>query len=197
MDDFRPISTETLSDAWGALTRHRFALRRRDGTWDEQVREVYDHGHGAAALLHDPEADTVLLVRQFRLPLKLAGQDPYPIEAPAGLLENAAPAERMRAELMEETGYEARGLTHVIDLVMSPGSVTEHIACFIGAYTRDAPSGAGGGAAEEGEDIEVLHIPLPQALDMVRDGRISDAKTVVLIQHLVLSRGVSPDGGIG
>lgn len=185
---YRPIATETLSDAWGALTRHRFALRLNDGTWDEQVREVYDRGHGAAALLHDPEAGTVLLTRQFRLPMQVAGRDPFVIEAPAGLLEGADPAERMRAELMEEAGYAVGALTHVTDLVMSPGSVTEYIACFTGIYSRGDRAGDGGGARDEGEDIEVLHVPLPEALAMVRDGRIADAKTAFLIQHLVLAR---------
>ncbi|MGB3554599.1 MAG: NUDIX domain-containing protein [Jannaschia sp.] len=187
-DRFRPLSSETLSENWGTLTRHRFALRLRSGEWDEQVREVYDRGHGATCLLLDPEAGTVLLTRQFRLPMQVVDADPMLIETPAGLLDGAEPGERMRAELMEETGYEVGELTRVADLVMSPGSVTEILACFIGTYRRTAQVGAGGGAAEEGEDIEVLHVPLDDALAMVRDGRIRDAKTAFLIQHMVLER---------
>ena len=185
---FRPIDEKILSDNWGMLTRHRFALRLRNGEWDEQVREVYDRGHGAACLLHDPEGDTLLLTRQFRLPMQVSGQDPYLIEVPAGLLEGAEPGERMRSELMEETGYEVGALTHVTDLVMSPGSVTEYLACFTGTYRRDRKAGAGGGSAEEGEDIEVLHLDFAEALAMVADGRIRDAKTAFLIQHLALVR---------
>ena len=187
-DRFRPISSDVLSDNWGTLTRHRFALHLRDGTWDEQVREVYDRGHGATCLLYDEVAETVLLTRQFRLPLQVSGQDPMLIETPAGLLDGAGAAERMRAELMEETGYGVSDLTHVTDLVTSPGSVTEYLACFIGTYMRGAQLGPGGGEAEEGEDIEVLHIHLPDALAMVADGRIRDAKTAFLIQHLALKR---------
>lgn len=187
-DTYRPIDVELLSDRWGTLTRHRFALRLRDGRWDEQVREVYDRGHGACCLLHDPEGDTLLLARQFRLPMQVSGQDPYVIEAPAGLLEGAGAEARMRAELMEETGYEVGALEHVADLVMSPGSVTEYIACFSGTYRRAARSGQGGGAEGEGEDIEVLHVPVADALAMLRDGRIRDAKTAFLIQHLALRR---------
>ena len=188
-DRFRPIDSTLLSDDWGRLTRHRFALRLRDGTWDEQVREVYDRGHGAAALLHDPAADTLLLTRQFRLPMQVSGQDPYVIEVPAGLLDGAAPAERMRAELIEETGYAVSDLTHVTDLIMSPGSVTEYLACFTGTYARGERAAAGGGAAGEGEDIEVLHVPVAEARRMVADGRISDAKTAFLILHHLLGRG--------
>jgi len=187
-DSFRPISSDVLAEDWGTLTRYRFALRLRDGTWDEQVREVYDRGDGASALLHDPQADTVLLVRQFRLPVQVSGDDPFVIEAPAGLLDGADPAERMRAELVEETGYAVSELTHVTDLIMSPGSVKESLACFTGTYARHDQAAEGGGARDEGEDIEVLHIPFGEALAMVRDGRISDAKTVVLLQHLALKR---------
>lgn len=187
-ETFRPLDSDILSDNWGTLTRHRYALRLRDGRWDEQEREVYDRGHGATCLLHDPDGDTVLLTRQFRLPLQVSGQNPYLIETPAGLLDGAEPGERMRAELMEETGYGVGTLTHVVDLVMSPGSVTEYLACFTGTYTRGARVGAGGGDVAEGEDIEVMHVPLPEALAMVRDGRIRDAKTAFLIQHLALAR---------
>ncbi|GGL76240.1 NUDIX hydrolase [Wenxinia marina] len=185
---FRPVGEEVLSAAWGRLTRYTYDLRLRDGTWQRQVREVYDRGHGAAALLYDEAADTVLLIRQFRLPMQISGQDPYLIEVPAGLLEGADPAERMRSELMEETGYEVGPLRHVSDLIMSPGSVSEYVACFTGRYRREAQAGEGGGAADEGEDIEVLHVPFGAAMEMVRDGRIRDAKTVMLLQHLALER---------
>ena len=187
-DRYRPVAEEVLADAWGRLTRYTFDYRRGDGSWDRQVREVYDRGHGAAALLHDPDAGTVLLTRQFRLPMQVSGQDPFVVEAPAGLLDGAEPAERMRAELMEETGYAVGPLERVADLVMSPGSVSETLACFTGTYRRDAPAGAGGGAEGEGEDIEVLHVPLDRAVEMIATGEIRDAKTAFLVQHLALAR---------
>ena len=143
---------------------------------------------GAVALLHDPRADTVLLVRQFRLPMQVDGRDPFVIEAPAGLLEGDAPADRMREELLEETGYEAWDLRRVMELVMSPGSVTERLSCFVGAYDRGGRTDRGGGAEDEGEDIEVLHVPVSAALAMVASGEIADAKTVVLIQHFALAQ---------
>lgn len=183
----RNVEGTLLSENWGRLHRYRFEYRRADGTWQEQRREVYDRGHGAACLLHDPEGDTVLLVRQFRFPLFISGQPCFPIEVPAGLLEGADPAERMRAELVEETGYAVGPLTHVIDLVMSPGSVTEALSCYTGTYARGAAVAEGGGHPEEGEDIEVLHLPLDSALAMLRSGEIRDAKTCFLLQHLAMT----------
>ncbi|MFK7791689.1 MAG: NUDIX domain-containing protein [Devosiaceae bacterium] len=179
---------EILSDDWGTLTKHSFALKRRDGSWQEQTREVYDRGNGAACLLYNVQQDTVLLVRQFRLPAYLNEHDGFLIEAPAGLLEGLDSAERMRAELEEETGFKVSHLTQVFDAFMSPGSVSERIVCFIGNYTADDQVSDGGGHEDEGEDIEVLHLPLAQALEMMATGEINDAKTIMLLQHLAMKK---------
>lgn len=156
------------------------------------MREVHDHGHGATCLLHDPDGDTVLLTLRFRLPMQVSGQEPDLIETPAGLFDGVEPGARMRAELMEETGYEVEALTHVANPVMSLGSVTTSLACFTGIYRRGAQVCAGGGSAEEGEDIEVLHVPLHEAVTMVRDGRIRDAKTAFAVQDLAMERAGKP-----
>lgn len=185
---FRPIKQTVLADDWGTLTKHTFALKRRDGAWQEQTREAYDRGNGAACLLYNREQGTVLLVKQFRLPAKLNGHDGFLIEVPAGLLEGMNPAERMRAELEEETGFSVSKLTLVFDAFMSPGSVTEKLACFIGTYTGKDQVSDGGGHPDEGEDIEVLHIPLDEALAMISSGEIADAKTIMLLQHLALNK---------
>lgn len=183
-DRVRGLSGTLLSDNWGKLWRYSYEFLRSDATWQRQVREVYDRGHGAACLLHDPEADTVLLVRQFRSPMYVSGQNAFVIEVPAGLLNGAEPAVRMRAELIEETGYEVGALEHVTNLVMSPGAVTEYLACFVGTYRQGEAVGEGGGHAEEGEDIDVLHVPLADAMAMMATGEICDAKTCFLLHHL-------------
>lgn len=185
-DYLKVVESEVLADAWGTLTRHRIEYKRRDGAWQEQVREVYEKGHGATCLLYDPERNCVLLTRQFRLPIWAAGRDPMLIEAPAGLLEGAHPEDRMRAELMEETGFLVSELEHLFDAFMSPGSVTEYVAFFRGTYHLKDKVAAGGGKETEGEDIEVLHVPLDQALEMIRSGEIMDVKTIVLLQDLAL-----------
>lgn len=180
--------SEVLSNSWGTLTRHRIEYRRRDGDWQEQVREIYEKGHGATCLLYDPERNCVLLTRQFRLPIWAAGRDPMLIEAPAGLLEGAHPEDRMRAELIEETGFEVSDLEHLFDAFTSPGSVTEYVAFFRGTYHLKDKVAEGGGKKAEGEDIEVMHVPLDQALEMIRSGEIMDAKTIILLQELALRR---------
>lgn len=191
MDDtdyLKVLDREVLSDHWGTLTRYRIGYRRRDGTWQEMTREVYDRGHGATCLLYNPETDCVLLTRQFRLPVWLTGHDPFLVEAPAGLLEGADPEERMRSELMEETGFQVSRLEHLFDVHSTPGSVTEYLSFFSGTYRLGDRTGDGGGLEDEGEDIEVLHVPLGDALAMIRSGKIHDAKTIILLQDLALRK---------
>jgi nudix-type nucleoside diphosphatase (YffH/AdpP family) len=115
----------TLSDDWYVLKKTTFDFRRRDGTWQTQSRETYDRGNGATILLYDAERRTVVLTRQFRLPAFVNGCQDLLIETPAGLLDDVAPAARIRAEAEEETGFRVRDVRPVFEAFMSPGSVTE------------------------------------------------------------------------
>jgi len=163
-------------------------MRRQNGEWQRQTREAYDRGNGATCLLHNPDTDHVLLTRQFRLPVYLNGGFEGLIETPAGLLDGAQADERMRKELEEETGYQIEKLIHLFDVYMSPGSVTEYLSFFKGIYSASNQTGQGGGSFDEGEDIEVMHIPLTDAMQMIAEGEIRDAKTIILLQNLMIER---------
>ncbi|NHZ99303.1 NUDIX domain-containing protein [Massilia sp. CCM 8734] len=177
---------ELLSDNWYILKRLTFSLRRRDGAWQSQTREVYDRGNGAVILPYNLRQRTVLLTRQFRIPAFVNGHDGFLIEAAAGLLDHASPEQRIRAEAEEETGYRIGNVTKIYDLFMSPGSVTERLHFFVGAYESTDKVGDGGGLAAEGEDIDVLELGFEQALAMMASGEIMDGKTVLLLQYLQL-----------
>jgi nudix-type nucleoside diphosphatase (YffH/AdpP family) len=184
---------EVTSDGWHVLRRTTFAYRRRDGRVDTQQRETYDRGNGATILLYDPLRGTVLLTRQFRYPAYVNEHpDGMLIEAAAGLLDDDAPEVAIRREASEELGVTVGELRHVFDLFMSPGSVTERVHFYAAAYAPADRVAAGGGLAEEGEDIEVLELPIDTALAMVADGGIVDAKTVILLQWAVLTGLVRP-----
>lgn len=182
------IATDLLASNWGTLTNITLDYRRRDGQSQRLQREIYDHGSAAALLLFDPSRETVLLVRQFRLPAQLNGDDPDLLEVCAGLLDGEAPEIAAAREALEETGHAPRSITHVCDCYASPGSLTEKISLFVGHYDQTTLRHAGGGIVEEGEEIELVELPLAEALSMIPDGRIIDAKTIILLQHLALSR---------
>jgi nudix-type nucleoside diphosphatase (YffH/AdpP family) len=182
------VSTQTLADNWGKLTSTSLDYARRDGTVQRLEREVYDHGNAAALLLHDPLRHRVLLVRQFRYPALLNGDQPDLLEVCAGLLDGDDPLEAAAREALEETGHAPRNIRHVCDAYMSPGSLTEKVSLYIGDYDETTLRHAGGGLAHEGEEIELVELDFAEALAMTRDGRIIDAKTILLLQHLALEQ---------
>lgn len=182
----RNISKKILHEGWSTLTRHTIGYTRADGTEQTLVREVFDHGNAAAILLIDTRAREITLVRQFRLPAALNGDDGMVLEVCAGLLDDDTPEDCARKEAIEETGIAPQTLAHAFDLYASPGSLTEKVHCFIGTYDESARIGAGGGLDHEGEDIAVITIPAAQVLAMTREGTIVDAKSVALIQYAAL-----------
>jgi GDP-mannose pyrophosphatase NudK len=186
-DRIKLIGKEVLAQDWGTLTKSTLDFQRRDGSWQRQVREIYDHGSAAAILLFCPEKETVILVRQFRLPVYLDGRDGWLLEVCAGLLDGDTPEVCARREAEEEAGIRVKSVRHVVDADMSPGSLTEKVSCFVGTYDAETSISAGGGLAAEGEDIEVVELDFPAALALIGEGKITDAKTVLLLQHLALN----------
>jgi nudix-type nucleoside diphosphatase (YffH/AdpP family) len=186
-DRIRVRDVRLLSDNWYVLKATTFDWRRADGTWQTQSRETYDRGNGAALLPYNLAARTVILTRQFRYPAYVNGCDGLLVEAPAGLLDDASPEERIRAEVEEETGYRLGEIRKIFECFMSPGSVTEKLHFFVAEYDAAMRVGAGGGVETEGEEIDVLELPFDEAMAMVADGRVADAKTIILLQYAALN----------
>jgi nudix-type nucleoside diphosphatase (YffH/AdpP family) len=185
-DRVRVEEVRVLSDDWYVLKKTTFLYRRGDGSWQRQSRETYDRGNGATILLYDPGRRTVVLTRQFRYPAFVNGCDELLVEAPAGLLDNAGPEERIRAETEEETGFRIGQVQRVMEAYMSPGSVTEKLYFFVAPYSPADRVGAGGGHAHEGEDIDLLELDIDEALAMIVRGEIRDGKTIMLLYHAAL-----------
>ena len=174
---------ETLADDWYVLKKTTFEIQRRDGTWQQQSRETYDRGNGATILLYNLARRTVVLVRQFRFPAFANGHSGLLIETPAGLLDEATPEDRIKAEVEEETGYRVDRVRKVFEAFMSPGSVTEKLYFFVAEYDSGDKTSLGGGKHAEGEDIEVLELSMEDAMKAIESGDIVDGKTIMLLQH--------------
>lgn len=184
---------ELTSQGWHVLRRTTFDHRRRDGQWQTLQRETYDRGDGATILLHDAARSTVLLTRQFRFPAYVNGHpDGMLVETAAGLLDDDDPETAIRREVAEELGVAVGPVAHVFTAYMSPGSVTERVHFYAAPYTERDRIGPGGGVAHEGEDIETVELTLDDALAMIRDGRIVDGKTIMLLQWWALAGLTAP-----
>ena len=185
-DRVRVREVRLLSDQWSTLKTTTFDWHRRDGRWQECRRETYDRGNGAVLLLYNPARRSVVLTRQFRYPAFVNGHEGLLTEAPAGVLDDATPEDCIRAEAEQEAGFRVRQPRKVFEAFMSPGSVTERLHFFVAEYDPEDRIGAGGGLEHEGEDIEVLELPLEEALAQVARGEICDGKTIMLLQYAAL-----------
>ncbi|MEE9333838.1 MAG: NUDIX domain-containing protein [Granulosicoccaceae bacterium] len=181
------LDTALLSDSWAQLSKISFEYLRSDGQWQHQEREVYNRGDGAAILLYNLEQRTVVLIKQFRLPVYLDDNDGFLIEVPAGVLEQNNPEQTIRSETEQETGYRVSEICQLFSAYVSPGSITERIHYYHASYTADQRIFEGGGLDSEGEDIEVMEVAFDDAMAWITTGQIQDAKTVLLLQHAALT----------
>ncbi len=178
------IQTEVLSKNWYTLNKIDFDYQLKNGEWVRQSRESYDRGNGACILLYNTHKKTVVLIKQFRMPSYINGnRTGMMIEVCAGLLDGDDPETCIIKETEEETGYKIKNVKKVFESYMSPGAVTEIIHFFVAEYDEQMKVSEGGGLDIEHEDIEVLEYDFETAVQMVRNGEIKDAKTIMLIQY--------------
>jgi nudix-type nucleoside diphosphatase (YffH/AdpP family) len=146
--------TKLLSSNYYTLKKVTYNYTDSTGKVLSHSREVYDRGNGAGVLLYNKEKRSVLLVKQFRMPTYLNGNnDGFLIEVCAGLLDEADPDACIIREIREETGYEVPAVQRVFESYMSPGVVTELLYLYVAEYKDHMKTGKGGGMADEQEDI--------------------------------------------
>ncbi len=184
------ITKELLSDNWGKLTKVTYEFPLSDGKKEIHKREVYDRGDGATILLYHEQKKTVILTKQFRLPVwwnkHATGMF---VEACAGKVEEGEdPEVCIVRETEEESGFRITSPRKIFSAYMSPGSVSELIHFYLAPYQEELKVSSGGGQQSEQESIEVMEIPFTQALEMMKKGEIQDAKTMMLLQYLALEK---------
>lgn len=186
-DKIKNMKKTLLSDNWYILNKHSYDYQKPDGSWERQVREVYDRGNGATILLYNRHKRSVVLTNQFRIPTYLNGNpDGMLIETCAGLLDGDEPEECIRREAEEETGFRIDKVQKVMEAYMSPGAVTEKVFFFAAEYSDAMKISEGGGLDHEQEHIEVLELGFDQAYEMIASGEIQDGKTIMLLQYAKL-----------
>lgn len=133
------------------------------------LREVAVH-IGAAAVIPVDENGNVCLVRQYRAPL-----EKVTLEIPAGKLDYKGEdrLEAAKRELREETGYTAEKWTHLVDLATTPGFCDEVISIYLAEGLT-----AGDTDFDEDEFLNVIKMPLSDAVGMAMRGEIPDSKTL-------------------
>lgn len=132
-------------------------------------REVVHH-FGSAVIIPVFDDGTVALVRQYRHPVVR-----YLLEAPAGTLEDREPPELGAArELEEEIGFVADRLEKLSEFFVSPGFLEEKMHVYLATGLTESQQ-----RLEEDEILEVVRLPIAEALEMITSGEIQDAKTII------------------
>ena len=141
-------------------------VREGDKTY---VREVVHHP-GSAVILPVFDDGTIALVRQYRHPAVR-----YLLELPAGTLNDQEPPEAGAArELEEELGLLAGKMEKLSEFFVSPGFCEEKMWLYLATDLTETAQ-----RLEEDEMIEVVRLPIDRALQMITDGEIEDAKTII------------------
>lgn len=134
-------------------------------------REVVHH-HGSAVVLPVFDNGTVALVRQYRHPAVR-----YLLEAPAGTLaENERPEDGAVRELQEELGLSAGRLEKLSEFFISPGFCEEKMWVFLATELTEGKQNP-----DEDEVLEVVRLPIDEALEMISSSEIQDAKTIIAL----------------
>ncbi len=181
-------ATEVLLTGWSRVVRLHYRQTNRDGTVIEQDRDLLDRGNGVTVLLYNRERQTLLLLRQPRIVATVHSMDGgNTLEACSGQMETDDPEACAFRELEEEAGHRPISLQRVGTFYAGPGSSLELIHVFIAEYS-DATrvANAGGGVTTEGEDIELVEVPIRQAAEWLRRGELHDARTCLALSYLLL-----------
>lgn len=165
------VSSQRIFD--GALLKvRRGTVRLPDGS--NGGREYIEHP-GAVAILPILDSGDIVFERQYRYPLRRTM-----IEIPAGKIDaGEAPPVTARRELLEETGYTATEWRHLLTFHPVIAYSTERIEIFLARGLQHR-----GAQVDAGEFLEVFTAPLKDALAWVRNGTITDFKTIIALMWL-------------
>ena len=182
----RLLERKLVYSGWG-----RFLLLEVElGDGRVVQRQIEDHGEAAAVLPFDPERKMALVCRQPRVGPLYSGFEAHLIEAAAGMIDHEGedPAATAVREALEELGVRLARVEPVAAAWSMPAVSSERIHLFLAPYAAADRVAAGGGLADEGEEIEVLERPLKALLQEADAGTLTDMKTLALVWALARRR---------
>jgi len=154
------------------LTTSRFDVVERTSQTDtgQPIRRQVIKHPGAVTIIPMVDEDHVCLIQNYRISVKETL-----IELPAGTLEpDEAPELTAHRELIEETGYQAKSIERLHGFFLSPGILNEWMQLYLATDLTPGPA-----AREAGEQIDNMVVSWKQAMNLVQEQKIRDAKTIV------------------
>jgi ADP-ribose pyrophosphatase len=184
---------EVLAKGFRTYEHYELVLHRVGEASLRQQRDVVRGGDVVGVLAVDVARDEVVLIRQFRLAAHLANGNGDMIEIVAGRVDpGEEPRAAARRECLEEIGLKPRSLVELYDLLPTPGLTDERVILYIAMVDAEKlPLRAG--LAHEDEDTRPIRVPIDDALEALRLGRIKNALTITALQWLQINRGAVMD----
>jgi ADP-ribose pyrophosphatase len=185
--DLEIIDKSTVFQGFFRIERWQLRHKCFAGGWSEvMTRELFERGQAVVVLPYNAQTDELVLVEQFRIGAVGSGQSPWLLEAIAGMIEPGQSAElTARREAEEEAGIQLTELWPMLHYYSSPGGSTERIQLYLGRLTAAVTPGVFG-LADEHEDIKVHLLPRATAMQLLAEGKIDNAATVIALQWLAL-----------
>ena len=180
------VTSKVISNFWAKLEQVSFDFTFKNGKIERLTHEVYGRNDGVAILLYNPSTKKVILSKQFRIPMYVAGvKNGFSIEVVGGAIDpSESPETSVIRETKEEVGYNINQLQKVATIFLSPGLMKEQVHLYVAAYKDEDKIEKGGGLASESEEIEVLETNFSDALQMIENEEIIDARTIMLLQYI-------------
>lgn len=184
------VTSKVISNIWAKLEQVSFDFTFKNGKKERLTHEVYGKNDGVAVLLYNSSTKKVILSKQFRIPMYVAGvKNGFSIEVCGGAIDkNESPETTVIRETKEEVGYNVNELKKVTTLFLSPGLMKEQVHLYVAAYNDEDKVEKGGGLASESEEITVLETDFSDALKMIENEEIIDARTILLLQYAQINQ---------
>lgn len=185
--DVKILEKKTVYKGYFRIEKITLQHRLFAGDWSTPFeREIFERGHAVAVLLYDPILNKVVFIEQFRVGALEKNGNPWLLELVAGIIEeDENPEQVAMRETQEEAGLKFSALIPIYRYWVSPGGSTETVNLFC---ARVDASHAGGihGLADEHEDIKVWVYDTQEAYQLLEQGQICNAITIIALQWLQL-----------
>lgn len=183
------LNKKTAFKGFFSIERYHLKHRLFSGQWSNEFsRELFERGDAVVLIPYDPDTDQLLLIEQFRVGALRTEPSPWTLEFIAGMFgESESPIDVAVREAKEEANIEIKPerVRHVFDFLTSPGGTSEKIFLYVAAIdAKQVVNGYVAGLQEENEDIKSHLVTRKEALELLAQGRINNASTIIGLQWL-------------
>ncbi len=187
-EDYQIIEKSTVREGFLSIYKYRLKHRLFAGGWSQEFeREVMDRGHAVMVIPYDIARDRLVVLEQFRIGALQQEESPWLLEFVAGMIDKPeeSAASVAQRELDEEAGLTAEKMHYALTYLSTPGGCTEKISIYI-AEVDSSQAASHGGLATENEDIKVHVLPRVEVMELLEQGKINNAASVIGLQWLQL-----------